>query len=90
MVAIPFVIYLIFMGIFIYNIYRRNKHKNMMTSSDGHVVKDEENLTCENEHGHIHPLNNEFGPRYIVHNEPEDGYIVLNGVLRKIEDCKDL
>ena len=28
--------------------------------------------------------------RYIVHDEPEQGYVILNGVKRRIEDCKDL
>ena len=29
----------------------------------------------------------EFGPRYIVHDEPEEGYVILNGVKRKLTDC---
>ena len=26
----------------------------------------------------------------VVHDEPEQGYVILNGVKRRIEDCKDL
>ena len=29
-------------------------------------------------------------PRYIVHTDAETGYVVLNGVKRKISDCKYL
>lgn len=54
------------------------------------LVIPEKNLTCEAKEKHKHPKSNEFGERYIVHNEPSLGYVTLNGVLRKIEDCKDL
>lgn len=30
------------------------------------------------------------GTHLIKHPEPEMGYVVLNGIKRKIEDCKDL
>ena len=59
-------------------------------SSDGHKVSEDEDLTCETKDGHRHETNPEFGRRYIVHNEPNTGYVVLNGKLMKIEDCKDL
>lgn len=68
----------------------QKKRKRLMRSSDGHFVKPEENLTCEAKENHKHPKSNEFGERYIVHNEPSLGYVTLNGVLRRIEDCKDL
>lgn len=56
-------------------------------SSDGHIVPKEEDLTCDNVAGHNHkPVEG----RYIVHNEPNNGYVVLNGEVKKIEDCKDL
>lgn len=31
-----------------------------------------------------------IGRTLIPHPEPEPGYVVLNGVTRKIEDCKNL
>lgn len=68
------------------------KKKNMTISSDGHVVPPEEDLTYR-ERTHYHrdnPLNKEFGPQYIVHNEPETGYVILNGVKRKLTDCRNL
>ena len=27
---------------------------------------------------------------YVHHDEPEQGYVVLNGIKRKLEDCKNL
>ena len=64
-------------------------------SSDGHVIPKQDDITCEGKEGHQHkPLTAEqqkdYGKRYIVHNEPEMGYVVLNGVKRRISDCKDL
>ncbi len=60
-------------------------------SSDGHVVPKDQDLTCER-YGHDHRKEgtNEFGRRYIVHEDPEEGFVVLNGVKRKISDCKNL
>ena len=64
-------------------------------SSDGHVVPPEQDITCEGRDKHKHPQmsaaeKKDYGPRYIVHNDPETGYVILNGVKRRISDCKDL
>ena len=67
-----------------------NNKKRKTVSDDGHYVPRSDDLTCETAQGHRHNRNNEFGDRYIVHNEPEEGYVVLNGIIRKIEDCKNL
>ena len=66
--------------------------KKTVRSSDGHAVPKGEDLTCETNDGHHHTTGSEseFGKRYIVHNEPETGYVVLNGVKRKLTDCKNL
>ena len=65
----------------------RNYARSETISSDGHIVSKEEDLTCNNIAGHSHkPVEG----RYIVHNEPNNGYVVLNGEVKKIEDCKDL
>ena len=56
-------------------------------SSDGHAIPRKDDFTCETKYGHDH------GPseaRYIVHEEPQQGYVILNGVKRRIEDCKNL
>ncbi len=67
------------------------KGKHVTISSDGHVVPRNQDLTCENLEGHDHrPLGYDQLPRYIVHEDPEQGYIILNGVKRKISDCKYL
>ena len=68
----------------------RKKQRRRTISDDGHYVTPSEDLTCETTSGHRHENSSEFGQRYIVHNEPEDGYVVLNGVMRRIEDCKNL
>lgn len=64
-------------------------------SSDGHFVPPDESLTCETNAGHRHPKMsqediNDFGKRYIVHNEPETGYVILNGVRRRLDECSKL
>lgn len=71
-----------------------NKAKNGVrkptVSSDGHKVPKRNDVTCAGEYGHVHDnsaLENEFGKRYIVHDEPETGYVVLNGVKRRLKDC---
>ncbi len=63
-------------------------------SSDGHVVEPSQDLTCDR-YGHRHLGNTakdnaDYGRQYIVHNDPEDGYVILNGVMRKITDCRNL
>ncbi|MBQ9328341.1 MAG: hypothetical protein IJ225_07375 [Solobacterium sp.] len=72
-----------------------NKNRKRSVSSDGHVVSKQEDLTCEGKEGHHHPAPSaedvaNYGARYIVHNDPETGYVVLNGVKRRISECKDL
>ena len=69
----------------------RKAGRSGLRSSDGHFVKRSEDLTCETNDGHNHRDNSaEYGRRYIVHNEPNEGYVVLNGEIRKIEDCRNL
>ena len=59
-------------------------------SSDGHEVPEAQDLTCDR-YGHVHePQTNEFGRRYVVHEDPEEGYVILNGVKRKLTDCRNL
>lgn len=56
-------------------------------SSDGHYVPKSQDMTCR-KYGHRHET--ESTPRYIVHEDPETGYVILNGIKRKISDCKNL
>ena len=89
----PFLfIYVIWFLVIIIGIIKASKNKKKTISSDGHVVPKTQDVTCENEFGHNHPnsSNPEYGRRYIVHEEPEEGYVVLNGIKRKISDCKYL
>lgn len=58
-----------------------------------HVVKmvsrRNKDIRCEQLYGHDHDDESQT-QRYIVHEEPEQGYVILNGVKRKISDCRDL
>ena len=92
---------LLFLGIWIAifsvfsSVLAKARKQERTISSDGHVVSKEEDLTCEGRDGHVHPKLSakdaaDFGRRYIVHNDPETGYVILNGVKRKLSDCKDL
>lgn len=67
-----------------------NKVKKVTISSDGHRVARSQDLTCTTRYGHKHQETSEFGKRYIVHEEPEIGYVILNGKKRKLTDCKNL
>ena len=84
------IFYFVFIMAIVMIAVKSSKRKKALRSSDGHIVSQKEDLTCETKANHKHPKSNEFGERYIVHNEPSLGYVTLNGVLRKIEDCKDL
>ena len=71
------------------------KKRNRTIAADGHVIPPEKDITCEGRDGHRHPQptarqKEDYGPRYIVHDDPEIGYVILNGVKRRIQDCKDL
>lgn len=81
------VIYFAAFGTALAHSIKKAQHKTM--SSDGHVVPKSQDLTCEAKYDHHH-VPDENGKRYIVHEEPEDGWVVLNGVKRRIKDCKDL
>lgn len=75
--------------------FSRKAGTKKTVAADGHVIPPQNDITCEGKEGHVHkPLpaseQKEYGPRYIVHDDPEEGYVVLNGVMRKISDCKDL
>ena len=66
----------------------RKRRGRQTVSSDGHSVPDDQDLTCSARYGHSHGAPDV--PRYIVHEDPPEGWVVLNGVRRKIEDCRDL
>lgn len=60
-------------------------------SSDGHEIPKHQDITCTNLKNHYHRSNGyDALPRYIVHEEPTQGYVILNGVKRRIKDCKNL
>lgn len=45
-------------------------------ASDGHYIEGEDDISCR-QYGHSHPEADV--PRFIPHNDPEEGYIILNG-----------
>ena len=55
-------------------------------SSDGHALSGEQDITCR-QFGHDHPEWEEPATRYIVHDDPEEGYIILNGKKMKITEA---
>ena len=64
------------------------KRKRITISDDGHIVRAQQDVTCSTQYGHDHPEQPQT--RYIVHEDPESGFVILNGVKRKISDCKYL
>ena len=66
----------------------QSKKRNHTISDDGHVVPASQDMTCETQYGHRHEPSPER--RYVVHEDPEQGYVILNGVKRKLKDCKYL
>ena len=53
-------------------------------AADGHRVPKDQDISCER-FGHKHQ---EFDtPRYIPHQDPEEGYIILNGVRMKLTEA---
>ena len=98
MPALIFIIYmlpLLFAVVYVTKLKKLKSGANQERSSDGHIVPKEDSFTCETKEGHHHPKMsqsdiNDFGKRYIVHDEPEDGYVVLNGVRRRLDECSKL
>ena len=52
-------------------------------SSDGHVIDPKNDPTCA-KYGHVHE---EVKHRYIVHEEPVQGYVNLNGKLISLKEA---
>lgn len=53
-------------------------------ASDGHRVSKDQDISCRR-FGHKHE---EFDtPRFIPHEDPEEGYIILNGVRMKLTEA---
>lgn len=60
--------------------------KRPSRASDGHVMKGEQDISCR-QFGHDHPEWEEPSARYIVHDDPEEGYIILNGKKMRITEA---
>ncbi len=58
--------------------------KRKTVSSDGHTIPKSRDITCEGQYGHRHEGMEE---RYIVHEEPTEGYCILNGKKVALKDC---
>ena len=59
--------------------FKQNSKNRKVMSSDGHKVSNEFDRTCETQFGHNHRTEYSMDSRYVVHEEPTQGYIVLNG-----------
>ena len=53
-------------------------------ASDGHRIPKSKDVTCEGQYGHDP---GDRIPRYIVHEEPTEGYCILNGKKVALKDC---
>lgn len=58
--------------------------KRKTVASDGHTIPRSKDITCEGQYGHRHEGMEE---RYIVHEEPTEGYCILNGKKVALRDC---
>lgn len=74
------------------SIYKRIVRSEQPVSSDGHRIKPSENNTVQTPK---HPIvksryanRQDPLPQYIVHEEPEEGYIILNGKKISKKDLK--
>ncbi len=54
-------------------------------ADDGHRLSGQDDISCR-QYGHIHPESDDM-PRYVPHNDPEDGYIVLNGKMMLLSEA---
>ena len=63
---------------------QRPRRSGPARSTDGHVLRGKNDITCR-QFGHNHPEESE--PRFIVHDDPEDGFIILNGVKMRISEA---
>lgn len=62
----------------------RRPSANRPLASDGHRVPRDQDISCRR-FGHKHE---EFDtPRFIPHSDPEEGYIILNGIKMKRGDA---
>ncbi|MDO5476922.1 MAG: hypothetical protein Q4F43_07410 [Eubacteriales bacterium] len=62
---------------------RRTSRRSPM-ASDGHRVPKNQDISCR-QYGHNHE---EFDtPRFIPHEDPEDGFIILNGVKMRLSEA---
>ena len=60
--------------------------KRPSRASDGHILNGEQDITCR-QFGHDHPEREEPSARYIVHDDPEEGFIILNGKKMRITEA---
>ena len=79
--------------VLIFSLKKKNQNKTVKkaysagpsktVSSDGHVIKPENDPTCA-KYGHVHE---ETKHRYIVHDEPVEGYVNLNGRIISLKEA---
>lgn len=87
--ALLIVILVIVMVLAVYT----STHKSTADETSPQTVKKTkyaDDLTCETKYNHKHDPLPADTPRYIVQEEPEEGYIILNGKKIRKQDCKNL
>ena len=63
----------------------RSSNRTVRTS-DGHRLSAEQDITCR-QFGHKHSEWEEPMIRYVVHDDPEEGFIILNGKKMRITEA---
>lgn len=91
------IVTLAFFGVWVLSVASviKKNQQNQTRAHDGHLIQKENDITCDIKNGHTHkkPTAKEiadYGRRFIVHEDPPEGYVILNGVKRKISECKNL
>lgn len=84
--ALFFIVWIVVLLAVVVSTLQQIRRKQNTISDDGHRIAKDKDITCNTKFHHNHPQER----RYIVHEEPTDGYVILNGRKRKIEDCKYL
>jgi len=85
------IVAIVFAYAIVYAILTAVRRQNAPRSSDGHIIPPDKDITC-NRFGHRHDQTETeaYTGRYIVHEDPETGYVILNGIKRRITDCRYL
>ena len=67
---------------------KKSRPSRPARAQDGHILNGIKDITCR-QFGHDHGVEEEPLSRFIVHDDPEDGYILLNGVKMLLSEADE-